>query len=160
RGDRLDILVTGGAGFVGSHVCKRLAAGGYRPLTLHDPSRGHKNALQWGPPEGGSTRHRAPVTESLHKYPPPPGMQLASLTSISASVANPLLYYTNNVDHTAALLRAVTEHKTVPFIFCSSASVYGQPKKPPASEDSALAPISPYGANKVAVERMLADAGA
>jgi UDP-glucose-4-epimerase GalE len=156
----LDILVTGGAGFVGSHVCKRLAAGGYRPVTLDDLSRGGKDTVKWGPLEVGSTGNRSRVVEVLEKFQPTAVIHLASLTSISASVANPLLYYTNNVDHTATLLRAITDHKPVPFIYCSSASVYGQPSKSPASEDSPLAPISPYGANKVAVERMLTDAGA
>jgi UDP-arabinose 4-epimerase len=156
----LDILVTGGAGFIGSHVCKRLAASGYRPVALDDLSRGRRDAVKWGPLEAGSIGDRICITEILDKYKPAAVMHLASLTSISASVANPLLYYTNNVDYTAALLRAVTDHKPVPFIYCSSASVYGLPTKAPVSEDSPLAPISPYGANKVAVERMLADTGA
>lgn len=159
-GDRLDILVTGGAGFVGSHVCKRLAASGYRPVVLDDLSLGRRDAIKWGPLELGSTGDSIRVTEILDKYKPAAVMHFASLTSISASVTNPLLYYTNNVDHTATLLRAVADHKPIPFIYCSSASVYGLPTKAPVSEDSPLAPISPYGANKVAVERMLADTGA
>jgi UDP-arabinose 4-epimerase len=156
----LDILVTGGAGFVGSHVCKRLAASGYRPVALDDLSHGRRDAVKWGPLEAGSTGDRIRVTEILDQYRPAAVMHFASLTSISASVTNPLPYYTNNVDHTAVLLRAVTDHKPVPFIYCSSASVYGPPTKAPVSEDSPLTPISPYGANKVAVERMLADTGA
>jgi UDP-glucose-4-epimerase GalE len=156
----LDILVTGGAGFVGSHACKRLAANGYRPVTLDDLSRGRRDAVKWGPLEVGSAGDRIRITEILEKYKPAAVMHFAGLTSISASVTNPLLYYTSNVDHTAVLLRAVTDHKPVPFIYCSSASVYGLPAKAPVSEDSPLAPISPYGANKVAVERMLADTGA
>jgi UDP-arabinose 4-epimerase len=156
----LDILVTGGAGFIGSHVCKRLAASGYRPVALDDLSRGRRDAVKWGPLEAGSIGDRIRITEILDKYKPAAVMHLASLTSISESVANPLLYYTNNVDYTTTLLRAVTDHKPVPFIYCSSASVYGLPAKTPVLEDSPLAPVSPYGANKVAVERMLADTGA
>jgi UDP-arabinose 4-epimerase len=156
----LDILVTGGAGFIGSHVCKRLAASGYRPVALDDLSRGRRDAVKWGPLEAGSIGDRIRITEILDKYKPAAVMHLASLTSISESVANPLLYYTNNVDYTTTLLRAVTDHKPIPFIYCSSASVYGLPAKTPVLEDSPLAPISPYGANKVAVERMLADTGA
>ena len=152
--------MTGGAGFIGSHVCKRLAASGYRPVALDDLSRGRRDAVKWGPLEAGSIGDRIRITEILDKYKPAAVMHLASLTSISASVANPLLYYTNNVDYTTTLLRAVTDHKPVPFIYCSSASVYGLPAKTPVLEDSPLAPISPYGANKVAVERMLADTGA
>jgi UDP-arabinose 4-epimerase len=154
----LDVLVTGGAGFIGSHACKRLAAGGYRPVVL--VSRGRRDAVKWGPLETGSTGDRNRVTEVLDKYKPVAVMHFASYTSISESVADPLLYYTNNVDRTSVLLRAVLDHKPVPFIFSSSASVYGLPKKVPVSEDSPLAPINPYGANKVAVERMLADIGA
>jgi UDP-arabinose 4-epimerase len=156
----LDILVTGGAGFIGSHVCKRLAASGYRPVALDDLSRGRRDAVKWGPLEAGSIGDRIRITEILDKYKPAAVMHLASLTAISESVANPLLYYTNNVDYTTTLLRAVTDHKPIPFIYCSSASVYGLPAKTPVLEDSPLAPISPYGANKVAVERMLADTGA
>ena len=152
--------MTGGAGFIGSHVCKRLAASGYRPVALDDLSRGRRDAVKWGPLEAGSIGDRIRITEILDKYEPAAVMHLASLTSISASVANPLLYYTNNVDYTTTLLRAVTDHKPVPFIYCSSASVYGPPAKTPVLEDSPLAPISPYGANKVAVERMLADTDA
>ena len=152
--------MTGGAGFIGSHVCKRLAASGYRPVALDDLSHGRRDAIKWGPLEAGSIGDRIRITEILDKYKPAAVMHLASLTSISASVANPLLYYTNNVDYTTTLLRAVTDHKPVPFIYCSSASVYGLPTKTPISEDSPLTPISPYGANKVAVERMLADTGA
>jgi UDP-arabinose 4-epimerase len=156
----LDILVTGGAGFIGSHVCKRLAASGYRPVALDDLSRGRRDAVKWGPLEVGGIGDRIRITEILDKYKPAAVMHLASLTAISESVANPLLYYTNNVDYTTTLLRAVTDHKPIPFIYCSSASVYGLPAKTPVLEDSPLAPISPYGANKVAVERMLADTGA
>ena len=152
--------MTGGAGFIGSHVCKRLAASGYRPVALDDLSGGRKEAVKWGPLEIVSTGTRASITEILDKYQPAAVVHFAGLTSISASVANPLLYYTNNVDHTAVLLRAIANHKPVPFIYSSSASVYGQPNKTLVTEDSPLAPISPYGANKVAVERMLADAGA
>jgi UDP-arabinose 4-epimerase len=159
-GDRLDVLVTGGAGFIGSHACKRLAAGGFRPVVLDDLSRSHRDAVKWGPLETGSTGDRNRVTEILDKYHPVAVMHFASYTSVSESVADPLRYYTNNVDGTSVLLRAVLDHKPVPFIFSSSAAVYGLPKKVPVSEDSLLAPINPYGANKVAVERMLADMGA
>src|SRR5689334_11611930 len=126
----------------------RLQAACGRRLSARDARRpvarrqGHR---QMGPLEVGSTGNRSRVVEVLEKFQPTAVIHLASLTSISASVANPLLYYTNNVDHTATLLRAITDHEPVPFIYCSSASVYRQPGKSPASEDSPLAPISPYG---------------
>jgi len=129
-------------------------------VVLDDLSRSHRDAVKWGPLETGSTGDRNRVTEILDKYHPVAVMHFASYTSVSESVADPLRYYTNNVDGTSVLLRAVLDHKPVPFIFSSSAAVYGLPKKVPVSEDSLLAPINPYGANKVAVERMLADMGA
>jgi UDP-arabinose 4-epimerase len=153
------VLVAGGAGFIGSHACKRLAAAGYQPVVVDDLSRGHREAVKWGPIEVANTGDRRRIAEILDRYQPAAVMHFANFTSVSESVADPQLYYANNVDGTAALLDAILRRNPVPFVFSSSAAVYGLPKNVPVNEDHPLAPINPYGANKVAVEHMLADAG-
>jgi UDP-arabinose 4-epimerase len=153
------VLVVGGAGFIGSHACKRLAAEGYRPVVVDDLSRGHREAVKWGPLEVANTQDRKLIAEILDRHQPAAAMHFANFTSVSESVADPRLYYANNVDGTAALLDAVLRRGPIPFIFSSSAAVYGHPKNMRVTEDHPLAPINPYGANKVAVERMLVDAG-
>jgi UDP-arabinose 4-epimerase len=158
--NRLNVLVTGGAGFIGSHACKRLAQSGYQPVVLDNLSLGHKAAVKWGPLEVANTGDKDRITEIVSRYNPVAIMHFAGFTSVSASVADPATYYRNNVVQTEVLLQAILEHKRIPFIYSSSASVYGLPEKMPITEDFPLHPMNPYGSNKAAVERMLAEAGA
>jgi UDP-glucose-4-epimerase GalE len=151
------VLVTGGAGYIGSHVCKLLAARGFVPVTYDNLSRGNRWAVQWGPLEIGDVADAARVREVLRRYKPAAVMHFAAFAYIGESVENPALYYRNNIDGSTALLHAIVEHGPMPVVFSSSCAVYGDAAQTPISEDHPKDPINPYGMSKLAVERLLAD---
>jgi UDP-arabinose 4-epimerase len=155
----LNILVTGGAGFIGSHACKLLAAQGHTPITYDNLSRGHAGAVKWGPLEIGHLEDRARLRTVLHDYRPAALMHFAAFAYVGESVENPMLYYRNNVSGSIALLEAAIEVGPIPLIFSSSCVTYGTPETIPISEDHPQHPINPYGHTKLLVERMIADAG-
>ena len=151
------ILVTGGAGYIGSHVCKALARKEYEPIVYDNLSRGHRWAVKWGLLEEGDIGDTERVGAVLRKYRPAALMHFAAYTSVGESVDNPQLYYSNNVDGSAALLRSMIAVEVVPVVFSSSAAVYGIPQSVPIPEDHPLDPVSPYGLSKLKVEKMLED---
>jgi UDP-arabinose 4-epimerase len=153
----LNILVTGGAGYIGSHVCKALFAKGMTPVVYDNLSRGNREAVQWGPLEVGDIADTKRLREVLKRYRPAALMHFAAFTYVGESVADPLLYYRNNVAGTAALLQAVMNFKPLPVVFSSTAAVYGMPQTVPIPEDHPRNPINPYGFSKLAVEHMLFD---
>jgi UDP-arabinose 4-epimerase len=155
----LNILVTGGAGFIGSHVCKVLARRKLVPVVYDNLSRGHRSAVKWGPLEVGEIADAQRLREVLDKYQPAAVMHFAAYINVGESVQKPVLYYYNNVAATASLLQTLIDHKPIPFVFSSTAAVYGMPEKVPIPEDHPLRPINPYGWSKLFVEMMLADAG-
>lgn len=153
------ILVTGGAGFIGSHTCKALAKRGYLPVSYDNLSRGHREAVKWGPLETGDIADIARVRQVLGKYQPVAVMHFAALTYVGESVEKPLLYYQNNVAGSASLLQAIVDLKPLPFVFSSTCATYGIPESLPITEDHPQWPINPYGFTKLVVERMLEDLG-
>jgi UDP-glucose-4-epimerase GalE len=153
----LNILVTGGAGFIGSHACKALAKSGFHPITYDNLSRGHREAVKWGPLEVGDVADSGRLHAVLEQHQPAAVMHFAAYAYVGESVENPLLYYRNNVAGSAALLQAVIEYKPLPFVFSSTCATYGIPDKIPITEDHPQRPINPYGFSKLVVERMLAD---
>ncbi|MBX9840434.1 MAG: UDP-glucose 4-epimerase GalE [Xanthobacteraceae bacterium] len=155
----MNILVTGGAGFIGSHVCKVLARRQLVPVVYDNLSRGHRSAVKWGPLEVGEIADSRRLREVLDKYQPAAVMHFAAYINVGESVQQPVLYYCNNVAATASLLQTLVDHKPIPFVFSSTAAVYGMPEQVPIPEDHPLRPINPYGWSKLFVERMLADAG-
>jgi UDP-arabinose 4-epimerase len=156
----LNILVTGGAGYIGSHVCKCLSARGYLPIAYDNLSRGQRAAVKWGPLEVGDINDRDRLRAVLEHHQPTAVMHFAALAYVGESVEKPLLYYKNNVAGSIALLETLNEFGPLPFIFSSSCVTYGIPDTIPISEDHPQHPINPYGHSKLFVERMLADAGA
>lgn len=152
----MKILVTGGAGYVGSHACKALAKQGYEPVVYDNLSRGHRWAVKWGPFEQGDIADAARLREVLDRYQPAALMHFAGYTSVSESVENPQLY-NSNFEASAVLFEAVLATKKVPIVFSSSAAVYGIPQSIPIPEEHPLEPINPYGVSKLKVERLLAD---
>jgi UDP-arabinose 4-epimerase len=158
-GRKLKILVTGGAGFIGSHACKALAKQGHVPITYDNLSRGHRDAVKFGPLEIGDTADKARVREVLERHQPAAVMHFAAFAYVGESVERPLLYYRNNVAGTVALLEALIEFKALPFVFSSTCATYGVPEHVPITEDHPQRPINPYGFSKLVVERMLADLG-
>ena len=155
----MKILVTGGAGFIGSHACKALAKHGHVPITYDNLSRGHREAVKFGPLEIGDTADKERVREVLQRHQPGAVMHFAAFIEVGESVEQPLLYYRNNVGGSVGLLETLFEFGPLPFVFSSSCAIYGLPEQVPIGEDHPQRPINPYGFSKLIVERMLADLG-
>ncbi|WP_118857350.1 UDP-glucose 4-epimerase GalE [Sphingomonas mesophila] len=151
------ILVTGGAGYVGSHACQALAAAGWLPVVLDNLVHGHAEAVQWGPLEHGDIADRARLDHLLETYAPAAAMHFAAFTAVGESVADPGKYYRNNVAGSLTLLEALRDHGVGRIVFSSTAAVYGTPETVPIPEAAPKAPINPYGQTKLAVEHLLAD---
>lgn len=154
------VLVTGGAGYIGSHACKALAAAGYLPVAYDNMVHGHDWAVQWGPLEVGDIADRARLDCVISRYQPAAVMHFAAYAYVGESVADPGKYYRNNVAGTLTLLEAMRDHRVTQMIFSSSCATYGIPDAVPIIETTAQHPINPYGASKLMVERMIADFGA
>lgn len=152
-----NVLVFGGAGYIGSHACKALAAAGYRPIAYDNLSRGNRWAVKWGPLEEGDISDISKVRALLEKYEPSGVMHFAAYAYVGESNERPLMYYANNFCGTLALLRTITDHARVPVVFSSSCATYGNPLRVPISEDHPQNPINPYGRSKLFVEHMLRD---
>jgi UDP-arabinose 4-epimerase len=153
----MKVLVTGGAGYIGSHACKVLARRGFEPITFDNLSRGNRWAVNWGPLELGDITDAARLLAVVEQYRPAALMHFAAYAYVGESVENPLLYYQNNIAATAALLQTLLSFETIPVVFSSTCATYGVPETVPISEDHPQRPINPYGFSKLAVERMLAD---
>jgi UDP-arabinose 4-epimerase len=149
------VLVTGGAGFIGSHACKALAAAGYLPVTYDSLEAGDERAVKWGPLECGNVLDGARLREVLRRHSPEAVLHFAAYVSVAESMARPEKYHRNNVLGTLGLLEAMCEHGVGRFVFSSSAAVYGTPQAVPISESHPLRPINPYGESKRAVENAL-----
>jgi len=154
------ILVTGGAGFIGSQVCKALAAVGFRPVTYDSLSNGHDWAVRWGPLERGDLRDGDRLRAVLRAYRPAAVMHFASLIEVGESVRDPARFYDTNVVGSFRLLEAMRAEGVDTLIFSSSAAVYGAPDRTPVNETMPLRPVNPYGVTKMVTEHMLADSAA
>ena len=161
----MKILVTGGAGYIGSHTCKALARSGFTPVTYDNFSRGFRWAVKFGPLEEGDIADVARVREVISKHKPAAVIHFAANSYAGESVTHPQLYYGNNIAGSYGLLEALRGHSresrnpVIPLVFSSSCSVYGDAGDAPMTEALPFAPVSPYGFSKFAVERMLADYG-
>ncbi len=155
--DRPRVLVTGGAGYIGSHACEALARGGYVPVSYDNLSHGFRELVRFGPLEEGDIRDRARLYEVLDRHRPSAVIHFAGLISVAESVAKPALYYDNNVTGALNLLDAVCGHGVKRLVFSSTAAVYGLPTTQPVSEAAPTAPINPYGRTKLMIEQALRD---
>jgi UDP-arabinose 4-epimerase len=153
----LKILVTGGAGYIGCHVCKALASGGHLPIVYDNLSRGDRVAVRWGMLETGDLADGRRLRDVMARHRPDGVMHFAAYTYVGESVERPDLYYANNVMGTLSLLEAMREFKIATIVFSSTCAIYGTPERLPLVEDHPQAPINPYGASKQMVERMLRD---
>jgi UDP-glucose-4-epimerase GalE len=154
---RPSILVTGGAGYIGSHTCKALAAAGFQPVVYDDLSNGHAEAVLWGPLVQGDIRDADRLVETLSAYSVSGVIHFAGLIEVGHSVRRPDLYWDCNLAGVKAVLDAMRASGVERLIFSSTAAVYGTPAHgEPLSEADPLRPINPYGDSKLAGERMIA----
>lgn len=151
------ILVTGGAGYIGSHACKALSQAGYVPVVYDSLCRGHAWAVKYGPLEIGDILDEDRLRDVCRIHRPAGVIHFAALTYVGESVENPMLYYQNNVGGTMALLRAMAAEDINRIVFSSTCAIYGVPETIPIHEDMPQRPINPYGHSKAMVEQMLRD---
>jgi UDP-glucose 4-epimerase len=154
---RSSILVTGGAGYIGSHTLLQLVARGEQVVVLDDLSTGFRQAVQGAQLVVGNVGDRALVDRILAEHRVDTIIHFAAHTIVPESVSNPLKYYGNNTCATRALLEAASQAGVRHFVFSSTAAVYGIPANGQASEETATAPINPYGTSKLMSEWMLRD---
>ena len=151
------VLVTGGAGYIGSHVCKALAGGDFRPVVYDNLSTGHRSFVRWGPLVEGDLLDREALAHAFRAHRPAAVVHLAACADAEQSVTDPARYWRNNLVGSLNLLDAACAEEIVPIVFSSTCAVYGAAPAVPIREDAPLLPINPYGHTKLAVERTLAD---
>ena len=151
------VLVTGGAGYIGSHACKALAEAGYVPVTFDNLVYGHRSAVRWGPFVHGDILDRAALDAALRAWRPVAVMHFAAFAYVGESVSDPGKYYRNNVAGSLNVLEAMRDAGVGQFVFSSTCATYGVPQSAPISESHPQIPINPYGASKLLIERMLRD---
>jgi UDP-glucose-4-epimerase GalE len=149
------VLVTGGAGYVGSHACKVLARAGYLPVVMDDFSRGRREAVRWGPVIKSDIADRATVAAALTEHHVSVVMHFAAYAYVGESVADPALYYRNNLCGTLSLLEAMRETGVDKIVFSSTCATYGIPAGVPIRETALQLPVNAYGETKLAIERAL-----
>jgi UDP-glucose 4-epimerase len=153
----MNVLVTGGAGYIGAHCCKELAARGFRPVVYDSLVTGHREHVQWGDFFEGDTGNAAQLEDCIAHHDINAVMHFAAFIEVGESVADPLKYYANNVANSLVLLRAAVSRGIRHVVFSSSAAVYGEPQRVPIEENQPTAPVNPYGWTKLMVETMLRD---
>lgn len=149
------ILVTGGAGYIGSHTCKTLRAEGFEPVVFDNLSTGHRELVKWGPLVEGDILDKAAIGRALETWKPQAVVHFAGSAYVGESVYEPAKYYRNNVVGSLTLAQCLVDAKIDKFVFSSSCATYGVPQFVPIAEDSPQQPINPYGRTKLIVERML-----
>jgi UDP-glucose-4-epimerase GalE len=151
------VLITGGAGYIGSHVCKALAEAGDTPVCYDTLEKGHDWAVQWGPLEQGDIGDKTRLDEVFARHRPRAVIHLAGYIEVGESVRQPDRYLHNNVTKSHTLIETALRHDIEAVVFSSSCAVYGLPQTDLLSETHPIAPISPYAESKASVERALAE---
>ena len=151
------ILVTGGAGYIGSHACKALSQAGYTPVTFDNLIYGHRDAVRWGPLVQGDLLDPQAIAQALKKFQPEAVMHFAAYAYVGESVSDPEKYYRNNVVGSLNLFSAMLKAGINKIIFSSTCATYGLPEQNLISESHSQKPINPYGSSKLMVERILHD---
>ena len=137
------VLVTGGAGYIGSHACKALSQAGYLPVTYDNLVYGHEWAVRWGPLEQGDILDRTRLDEVMNRYNPKAVMHFAAFAYVGKSVADPGKYYRNNVMGSLTLLEAMRDHGSRRFVFSSTCATYGIPELSPYPGKCTSKPYQP-----------------
>ncbi len=150
-----NVLVTGGAGYVGSHACKALSQAGHLPIVLDNLSLGHKSAVRWGPLVVGDIADAQLVKRTIHEFNVSAVMHFAASAYVGESSINPRKYFNNNLVKTIALLDCLLDEGVGHVVFSSTCATYGVPQHVPITESHPQKPINAYGETKLAVERVL-----
>jgi UDP-glucose-4-epimerase GalE len=151
----MHVLVTGGAGYIGSHAAKALAKAGYVPVTYDNLTYGHSEAVRWGPFVEADLADKRRLLETIRKYEIRAVMHFAAFAYVGESMTKPQLYFHNNVGSTLTLLDAMLEADVGRIVFSSTCATYGIPEKVPMDEATPQRPINPYGETKLMMERAL-----
>lgn len=154
-----NVLVTGGAGYIGSHACKVLKQAGFTPVTFDNLNTGWRDAVKFGPFEQGDLLDRARLDEVFAKYKPIAVMHFAALSQVGESVKIPGAYWRNNVAGSLNLIEAAIGADCKKFVFSSTCAIFGDQDGVVLQEDSRRAPLNAYAASKSAIEDMLSDFG-
>lgn len=148
-----NILVTGGAGYIGAHCCLALSEAGYKPIVYDNLSSGHREFVRWGPLEQGDIRDRGRLTDVIRTHKPAAVLHFAGLIEVGASVANPSDFYEQNVGGSLVLLDVMRREDVGAFVFSSTCAIFGAPDTALLSEDHPTRPLNPYGRTKLMVEQ-------
>jgi len=151
----LTVLVTGGAGYIGSHACKAFAAAGYRVVAFDNLVAGHRPAVRYGPFVEGDVTSVEAVQRAIRQYEVTAVVHFAAFLDVGESVREPVRYYQNNVLGALSVLQAMATEGVNRFVFSSTCATYGEPRETPITETHPQQPISAYGETKLAVERAL-----
>ena len=155
-----NVLVTGGAGYIGSHACKALKAAGYTPVTYDNLVTGWKDAVKFGPFEQGELSDRSRLDAVFAQYRPVAVMHFAALSQVGEAMSEPGRYWRNNVEGSLTLIEAATAAGCLNFVFSSTCATYGEHDNVVLDEGTPQEPLNAYGASKRAVEDILRDFGA
>lgn len=151
------VLVTGGAGFIGSHTCKRLAEAGILPVVYDNLSTGHRTNVRWGPLVEGGLEDTGRIVGAIQTFKPECLIHFAASAYVGESVEDPGKYYRNNVAGSVSLLEACRQAGMARIVFSSTCATYGVPPRLPITEDTIQLPVNPYGRTKLMIELMLGD---
>mgnify|MGYP000716420927 FL=1 len=151
------VLVTGGAGYIGSHACKALAQAGFTPVVYDNLSTGWQDAVKFGPFEHGDLLDRARLDAVFGRWQPVAVMHFAALSQVGEAMTKPGLYWRNNVTGSLTLIEAAVEAGCLDFVFSSTCATYGEQDNVVLDEDSPQQPLNAYGASKRAIEDILRD---
>lgn len=149
------VLLTGGAGYIGSHTAKRLAKSGFEPVTLDNLIEGHRWAVKWGPFIHGDIADQDLVRETVKHYRVQAVLHFAAHASVGESIRGPRKYFHNNLANTLRLVDALLDCSVKRIIFSSTCATYGLPESVPIAEDHPQSPVNPYGESKLMIERVL-----
>jgi len=151
------VLVTGGAGYIGSHTCKKLYKTGYKPIVFDNLSTGHKKFVKWGELVVGDLHNTSLLLDTFEKYNPSAVIHFAASAYVGESITDPFKYYRNNVGGSLSLFEAMRSSKVRNIVFSSTCATYGVPNLDKIDELVPQEPINPYGSSKLMIERILRD---
>jgi UDP-arabinose 4-epimerase len=155
--DKGSILVTGGAGYIGSHCSKAIAEAGHRPICYDNLSSGHESFVKWGPLIRGDIQDSQKIASTIREHRVQAVMHFAAFSAVGESVRDPEIYYRNNVAGTLGLLRGMREAGCSRLVFSSTGAVYGNASSEPIKEEAAGPAVNPYGRSKYMIEQILTD---